>query len=230
MRVLVTRPEPGAEETARAVRAAGHEPVLLPLMAIEATGAVPDLDGVQALLVTSRNGIAAFAETCSARNLAVLAVGARTADAARALGFTDVHSADGAAADLAALATARLDPARGALLHAAGEDVAEDMDALLAPHGFAVRRAVLYRARAAEKLDPSLVSGSRAALFFSPRTAAIFVTLSRAAGLEPEFERIAALCLSENVARPLRVLPWQAVLVADRPDQARLMSLLSRMV
>jgi uroporphyrinogen-III synthase len=230
MRVLVTRPEPGADETAAAVRAAGHDPVLLPLLAIERTGIVPDVAGVQALLATSRNGIAAFAQSSARRDLPVLAVGDRTAQAARDHGFTDVRSAAGAAADLASLAQRTLDPARGALLHAAGEDVAEDMAAVLAPHGFSVRRAVLYRAVAAQGLDASVITACRGALFFSPRTAAIFVTLSRAAGLEKEFERIAALCLSENVARALRVLPWQAVLVADRPDQARLLSLLSRMV
>jgi uroporphyrinogen-III synthase len=230
MRVLVTRPEPGAEETAAALRDLGHEPVMLPLLRIEASGVAPDLTAVQALLVTSRNGIDAFAAATLRRDLPVMAVGERTAAAALAHGFASVRSADGDATDLAHMVRASLSPADGELLHISGADLAEDLGALLAPHGFAVGRAVLYRAVAAESLDPAAVLGARAALFFSPRSGTIFVRLARAAGLEAACDRLVALCLSARVAEAVRPLPWRAVLVADRPDQRRLLSLLSRMV
>src|SRR5205085_2583542 len=79
--------------------------------------------------------------------------------------------------DLAALVTARLDPRRGTLLHAAGRAVAGDLAGRLAAAGFRVSRAVLYDAEPATALSAATVAalGERriaAAFFFPPRSPA----------------------------------------------------------
>ena len=56
MKILVTRPEPGASETAKALLELGHEPILEPLLHYVPSGVVPDLRGVQALAATSAEG------------------------------------------------------------------------------------------------------------------------------------------------------------------------------
>ena len=63
MRLLVTRPEPDATRQAERLAARGHEPVLAPLLAHRAGNRnVPlELDGAQALIVTSRNALRALA-------------------------------------------------------------------------------------------------------------------------------------------------------------------------
>src|SRR5680860_747701 len=80
MRVLVTRPEFDATREAEALTARGHEPVLAPLLAIEfLPGVSLDLDGAQALIVTSRNALralAAHAELKQALALPLFAGGA----------------------------------------------------------------------------------------------------------------------------------------------------------
>src|SRR5690606_34319874 len=63
MRVLVTRPEPDARQEADALRARGYEPVLAPLLDIEfLKGVSLDLDGAQAVVITSRNALRALAD------------------------------------------------------------------------------------------------------------------------------------------------------------------------
>ncbi|MDP7310868.1 MAG: uroporphyrinogen-III synthase, partial [Alphaproteobacteria bacterium] len=62
MRALITRPREDAEELAQELRRRGLIPVLAPLLTIRnRAGVVPQLDGVQALLLTSANGARALA-------------------------------------------------------------------------------------------------------------------------------------------------------------------------
>ncbi|HET6969964.1 MAG TPA: uroporphyrinogen-III synthase, partial [Phenylobacterium sp.] len=101
-RIWITRAQPGADATAERVRAMGHDAVVAPLLAVRPLLDVPvDLRGVAALAFTSANGVRAFADVSGERNLKVFALGAATAQAARAAGFKSVLSADG---DVEALA------------------------------------------------------------------------------------------------------------------------------
>jgi len=229
LRVLLTRPRDDSEELAQELRTRGIEPVIAPMLAI-ANLPAPDLDlaGVQALLFTSANGARAFAAASRERALPVFAVGESTAAAARRAGFNRVESAGGDVESLAALAARRLDPAQGALLHAAGSALAGDLAGALGRQGFSVRRAVLYEAKPAESLDAAAAAALTRgaidmALFFSPRTAATFVTLVRKAGLERACRNAAALCLSPAVADAARALPWREVRCAARPQGAAML-------
>jgi uroporphyrinogen-III synthase len=229
MRVLVTRPDADAEPLVEALQGLGFQVLSEPLLAVEPIVAARiDLDGVQALLFTSANGVRAFAELSPERGLPVFAVGDATARAAEGAGFTRTESAGGTVEDLAALAVGRLDPAAGALFHGAASQVAGDLKGLLEAAGFAVRRAVLYRTRPAERLSSRTrqaiaQGGLDAVLFFSPRTADTFVRLSADAGLSSAFASCHAVCLSQAVATRLEALTWRDVHLAARPDQDHLL-------
>jgi uroporphyrinogen-III synthase len=237
-RVLVTRPEPEAARLADALKARGVEAVIEPLLTIEfaADGAAilaALLPGTQAVLFTSANGVRALAAATSERGLPAFAVGDRTAAAARDAGFASVTSAGGSIEDLARLILDRLRPGVGPLLHAAGSAVAGDLAARLAPHGFALRRAVLYEARPATALSAATQAALRAgglwgALFFSPRTAATFVSLAAAAGLADRCGQMIALALSPAVATALGGIAWREIRVADTPEEAALLSALDQ--
>ena len=80
------------------------------------------LDGMQAILATSANGVRALAVRSDARDVPVFAVGPQTADAASQAGFIRVRNADGDAVALADAVSGWADPKAGALLHAAGAE------------------------------------------------------------------------------------------------------------
>jgi uroporphyrinogen-III synthase len=236
MRLLITRSIEDAGPLAAALEERGHEAVLEPLMSITdiagADGAPDmDLDGVQALLITSANGIRAFARRTSRRDIAVFAVGDASARTAGELEFAGVRSAAGDVDALAALVRDELDPGRGALLHIAGSHIAGDLSGLLEAAGFDVRRQVLYRATAAEKFSPAtvdeLTSGTLdGVLLFSPRTAELFVKLAAAAGVEEACRSLVAYCLSQAVADNAKALPFLRVMVASKPNQRSLLDAL----
>ncbi len=230
MRVLITRPRDDGERLAEALRPMGIEPLLEPLFRIEYKGGPElDLDGVQALLVTSANGARAFAARDGRRDLTVYAVGDAAARAAAEAGFADVESAAGDVETLARLVRSRLDPAQGALLHAAGTTVAGDLAGMVEEAGFAYRRAVLYEAHETDGFSAATVRALKAGavdgvLFFSPRTAACFVDLVRKGGLAWVCGRIIAFCLSRAVAGKANALTWREICVAARPDQAAVLA------
>ncbi|MGF1628874.1 MAG: uroporphyrinogen-III synthase [Kiloniellaceae bacterium] len=234
MRVLVTRPREDAAGLVAALAANGHEVVLEPLLTI-VPRAQPDWpaghEQAQALLITSANGARAFARLDSRRDLPVYAVGDASAAEASALGFRQVVSAAGDVEDLAALVRRCLDPGAGPLLHPAAGRLAGDLQGALAAAGFVVLRAVLYDAVMADALSPETTRIINDGLidvvtFFSPRTAAAFVSLIQAADLTPACRKIAVLCLSPAVAAELSGVAWRRVCVAALPAQSALVAAL----
>ena len=232
MRALVTRPREESESLASALAARGIGTVIEPMMEVHYHGAAKlDLATVQAILCTSANGVRALARVTGERQLPLFAVGEATAARARAEGFTAVESAGGAVADLVRLVTERLRPQNRGLLHVAGNVVAGDLVGALRARGFVIERCVLYEARPVGALSASAVCALRSgmidlALFFSPRTAAIFVRLANIAGVVPYCRTITALAISADADTVLAGLPWRNRLVSERPNQPALLDVL----
>ena len=234
MRILVTRPEPDASRQAEQLAARGHVAVHAPLLAIVPVADAPlQLEGAQALLVTSRNALRALAahrELAEALTLPVFAVGEATARAAQGLGFADVTAGPGTGAALAKLVSEELQPEHGALVHLAGETLAFDLKVALASRGFVLRRPVLYRAvpitelpaEALSLLDAGKLDG---AILMSPRTAGIFAELLSRQDAVTQARSVVCYCLSEAVAEALTPLGF-AVRVAARPREEDVLALL----
>lgn len=231
MRILVTRPAVDGEKTAERLAARGHDCLLAPLMEISNhDGPEIDLAPYQAVLLTSANGVRALSRRSRRRDILALAVGEATAAEARAHGFSRVLAAEGEVNSLAALAAARLDPAAGPLLHAAGSVVAGDLIGLLPQ--FRVEREVLYAAVAARSMPDAIITALGQeridlALFYSPRTARIFMELAALAEISPYLGRVTAGGLSAAVAAALRPPawqsdPWRRIVIAQSPSEQAL--------
>jgi uroporphyrinogen-III synthase len=235
MRLLVTRPEPDASRQAKTLAARGHVPVLAPMLDIETIqNATLDLDGAQALIVTSRNVLRALAsrtELADALRLPLFAVGNATAQDAAALGFGKITTGPGTGEALADLIAATLDPGAGALVHLSGETVAFDLKSALEAKGFIVRQAVLSRAVPASELPQDALSLLKAGkldgvILMSPRTAATFVDLVRRHGLITQASRLVCYCLSGAVAKAAEPL-GSRVVVAASPREEDVLALIS---
>jgi uroporphyrinogen-III synthase len=207
MKLLVTRPLPDAEQTAERLRRLGHEVTVQPLLRTEF---LPLTDAVEpaALAVTSRNGVRAMAAWPAAkawRQLPLYAVGEATAAAAGEAGFTDVHSADGDGAALAALIIATRKPEGGPILYPAAEDRSPVFETRLGGAGFAVDTVIAYRMVAAATLDAAVVAALQSGdfdgvLLYSRRSAETFLHLVDRAGLGETLSRLRLFVLSPAVA------------------------------
>lgn len=227
MHVLVTRPLEDGQEIAARLAQMGHRVLLAPLLTPHfVEGTEPDFRDVQAILITSANGIRALVRRTARRDLPIFAVGPQTTQEALQAGFTDVRNADGDAKKLAEATARWTTPDKGAMLHVCGEEAPGTLADALMGLGFTVRRAVLYRVDAATVLPPeaelALRDGTLDAIqFFSPRSARIFCEL--AARLPTQ--KLIAFCISPITAQALS-LPFRKVRIAAQPNQAALLALL----
>lgn len=110
-KVLITRPVEDASPLKARLAVMGLETLENPILKIVYNDEKSiSLDGVQAILFTSANGVRSFTRCDDNRSLPVLTVGNASARAAEEAGFQQVESADGNVDALAALINKRLDP------------------------------------------------------------------------------------------------------------------------
>jgi uroporphyrinogen-III synthase len=233
MRVVLTRPQDDSERTAAVLRTKGHDVLIAPLLRVEPIDAklTPAWGGI---VITSANAVAAVASSAARDGLTKLplyAVGKRTADAARAAGFTDIVTAGGDVRDLLRKIVARRADDKGPLLYLAGEDRSGDLIGDLAVRGIAAEMAVVYRAAAVPfsvALIDALKAGEvEAVLHFSKRSAESYLAGAEAAQVAAQALETSHFCLSAQIAVPLQAAGAPRVVIAKRPDEAAMIELVT---
>jgi uroporphyrinogen-III synthase len=223
MWVLVTRPADSAVKLTEQLALRGHDALIAPLLAVRLLdGPEISLEGVQAVLATSGNGVRALGQRTPRRDVPVFAVGTQTAETARALGFARVEDAQGDVDALARATEGWATPAGGALFHARGADGDGPLALLLHEKGFEVLSEVLYTVEAAKLLPEAarMMLAKRAldaALFFSPRSARIFRNCVQRAAVSTA--PLIAVCISKATADGLDPLPFREMRIAPQPNQ-----------
>jgi uroporphyrinogen-III synthase len=232
MRIVVTRPQEDSERTATALRARGHEVLIAPLLRVEPVKADPRTNW-GGVIITSANAASAIAAHPAREGLIKLrlfAVGQRSAEAARQVGFSDIVTAGGDVRDLVRTLVANRADAQAPLLYLAGEDRASDLIGELTARGIAAEMAVVYRAATAP-FPPALVAALKrgevdAVLHFSRRSADSYLAGAREAGVTEQALGMRHFCLSVQIAAPLTAAGAARVAVAPRPDETALIALL----
>jgi uroporphyrinogen-III synthase len=237
MRLIVTRPEPDDDRTARVLIRLGHEAILCPMLDIVSDTKAPIPDGpFQAIVVTSSNAVRALAmrtDDAVPLSLPLFAVGDQTALEAKRAGFSRARSAGGDLGDLVALLAAELQADAGPLLYAAGEVQAGDLATRMQEQGFAVETSIVYRAEPRTQLsgvarDAIKADSVDGVLLYSQRSAQTFAAALQAAGLAPLSAEVTLYCLSAPVAEPLGEVAAGKVLVAEAPNQISLFALIEK--
>jgi uroporphyrinogen-III synthase len=241
MAILVTRPEPGNEKTAAALRARGYDTLLSPMLRYEAIPFHDEDDAAyDGVVITSANAIRAIESHPSRQHLFGLrafAVGEQTAEAARDAGFGEVVSARAGAHALSDLivnnvATGQLK--KGATLcYLAGADLAHDLAADLGARGFTVVTHTTYRmvpvaGFPAGISDAFRAGGIAAVLHYSRRSARAFLDAARADGIEISALALPQCCISDAVAGILREAGAMQVAAALMPDEVAVLDVLDR--
>jgi uroporphyrinogen-III synthase len=237
MHLLVTRPAADAAHLAKALEAMGHTVLVDPLLSITSYPEAPiDLDGAQAVVLTSLNAGRALLGRLEPKTLAgisVFAVGEATADISRQLAAETVFlSTDGKASGLVRLILEKCRPDKGFVVHASGDHLAFDLSAPLTAAGLAFRRVIVYRSAPALRLQPQ----TRAAfmedridgvVLLSPRTAETYLRLTADLEGGGPSRRVIHFCLSEAVASRLGPSAEANLRVPTRPELNELLALVS---
>ena len=211
MHLLVTRPEPDAAELIEQLAARGHEVSHFPLLEIQYHDDVAlPVDLPQAVLITSANGARALARhdrMAEFADVLAITVGPASALAAQQAGFKNIQKTGrGDVVGVIDYVRQNLQPQDGALLYASGSKTSGDLVGELENSGFSVNRAVLYQAVAAGALPENICQSAGegtldGVLLFSPRTAKIWLLLTKGCVCATKLAKIKHYCLSENVAK-----------------------------
>jgi uroporphyrinogen-III synthase len=221
---LILRPEPGAAATARRVAALGRVAVVTPLFTIAAQPwEAPAPDSFDALMLTSAHAARlAGPALATYAGMPLYAVGAATADAARAAGLPQaahIGDSDG----MALVATAARNGVRR-LLHLAGREHRP-----LAAPGVTIERRIVYAADAVAHL-PEAARGALArgaiALVHSPRAAALLRRLMIEADAPIDATRLAAISANAHAAAGYG---WHATTTAAQPTDDALLAAAARL-
>lgn len=223
--ILITRPEPQATRFGRALRAADWtgQVFVSPLMGPVFPAVTVPPRPFAAIVLTSETGALAAARLPGLPRLA-WCVGDRTAQVARAHGFT-TRSARGDAAALAALIVA--EGTTGPLLYLHGRETRGNLAEALNSAGIETIALLAYAQ------DPRPLTGAARRLIaqpgpvvlpiLSPRTATLLVAAWQAAGAQATAHVVA---MSPAVAEAARPLTPATLDIAARPDGDSLLAAL----
>lgn len=243
MAILVTRPAPDNEKTAKSLSASGYAPLLSPTLRFEVFPVHDDhgaaYDGT---ILTSANAVRAIADhelKSLLVDLPAFAIGEHTAEAARLAGFNRIIDAKGDASilrDLVAKSAAAKTIKKGATLcYLAGADLAHDLAGELGKLGFTVITHTVYRmipvpSFPGEVTDAFRTGGIEAVLHFSRRSARAFIDAARGAGVEISALALPQCCISDAVGMVLRDAGAMQVAVANAPNERALLDALDKIV
>lgn len=230
--MLVTRPEPDASRTVARLRALDIAAIAVPMLVRQPLAPdLPDPESFAAMVVTSANALRTLAEANAIaryRHLPLFTVGGKTAGVAAELGFADITSAAGDLATLVeVLAGAGL---TGPVFYPAAEQVAGDLQQMLAPSNIGIVTTPIYRMVPVHQMPPAAVAAIKggqidAALFYSRRTALGFIAALADQLSAPQRAALPALSLSAAVAEPLVQAGYGQGGVAAQPEEETMMSL-----
>lgn len=221
--VIVTRTQPFAQDTAKALRTLGFSPIVSPMLTIQHTP--PRLDALanaRHLVFTSATGVSAAAELPRGEDITVWSVGPTTTTAAKAASFTKVIEGPGNAEDLAAKIITTLPRPKGLFVHVANEDAAGRLVAQLKEAGFEADFLALYRTEPAPALTPEaqgVLDGQAPCLILlhSAKAAAAL------AATAPDLSHAFLVAISDAALAPLKGRAGLGERVARAPRESDLM-------
>ena len=215
MKLLIVRPQPGADATAARVNAVGHMAVCLPLFATQPVAwDLPNIDDFDGILLTSANALRHIADKLPMlTGLPLFTVGQNSADYARRMGF-DVHHVGSAGIEsLLEQINARR------LLWLAGED----RTSFAPPPDLHIDCRIVYRSAALPIPDDfhETLMEADYVLLHSARAASRFTSLVEDVQLQKNAISIGAL--SEKIAQAAGS-GWANIRIAKEPTDNDLLS------
>lgn len=235
MRLLVTRPEEDAVAFKAHLIAQGHQVTIEPLLTISTANADEiDLDGAQAIIATSRNGLRALAQTThldEALKLPLFAVGPGTASTARGLGFGTIIEGPSNAQALIPLISEHAEVNSGPLVHLAGDTVKEGFVDELHRLGYFVAQPIVYTTEVASRFGSATVASMRnkridGVILLSPRTAGVYAGLVQMHNLTTACADIVHFCISQATANQLAAISEAPIRIPPQPNLQELLALI----
>lgn len=239
--ILITRPLPDAYSTQHYLQHFGFSCFIEPLLSLRYLSLnlnsllSPSSKPIQALILTSRNGVRALYHLMPYCQLPIVTIGEKTAQLAKELGFQVAHCAYGDSSQLASLIGHHYSPEHGRLIYFSGDKTAKDnyLARTLTDLHYRLEHIPIYHMESQSSFTTSLISAFEnqhigAITFFSPRTAELFIQLANDSKLIPFLHFIPAFFLSTEVAKALKPHYFSKAYISPLPTNVSLCDLVGK--
>ncbi|MBF0296065.1 MAG: uroporphyrinogen-III synthase [Magnetococcales bacterium] len=225
--ILITRPEPGASESAQRVRAANGLPLLAPALVVRPAedlmpfrAALAELERFDGVVLTSANGARVFADAIppGREPPPLFAVGSKTARVLEARGWRVTHPSHPEGGEKLGKEILTWHPDGERFLFPRAEEGREELVKELRKNGKQVEVVSVYQTVPVETLPAEVVAvweNIAAALFFSPKSVAAFLAALGRMAFAPGTVLAA---LSPVTAQAMRDHGLQPTVIAPRPE------------
>ena len=225
VRVALFRARDDAGRSGARLRRLGFAVASLPVIEIAPLPVKTTSERYDAVLASSAKAF--IGESPAEAAAPLYAVGARTARAAEARGWRLAAPPAPDAARLVETLRREL-PSAAKVLYLAGRDRNPTLEAALSQF-CALEVVEAYAAEARASWRPAEIralAACMAALHYSRRSVALAAGLAEKSGLAQHFLALRHVCLSDDVAEPLRAIHAPCVVVAGRPEEDALFAAL----
>ena len=216
--ILITRPIEQADSTQKKLSKLGFESKICPLLEIMKLDHLGIVDhSYDAIIITSQHAAQVALNIPWLKEKKAFLVGTKSA---KILNGFDIKYVAKDSTDLLKHLQIAL-PAKSKLLFICGDFIADNLDTKLKKAGFKLTKSVVYKSVGVTSLDPETLSGITKILFYSPRTAEIFLNV-----YQGDTSKIEAVCISNKTAEILSETKFQSVRVSEEPNEDSMLKLL----
>ncbi len=234
MKILLTRPYENSVSLKHKIESSSkHECVISPLLEIEIYDRKINIPANSNILITSANGIKALAKNTNEKDYNIITVGKTSAKEAEKLGFKKIlsatHDKSKESGETALFNFIKENfPAKENFYHISAEITKGRLGLLMEREGYNYIREILYKAHRLELTDEAvkLFRNEINVIFFSERTARIFLEQINVLNLPYGFSRINAVCLSGKIAGVLEGFDFNKVIFPKYPNSDSLLKLI----
>jgi uroporphyrinogen-III synthase len=226
-KVALFRARKDATASAARLRGLGFSVACLPVIETKAQAVRPRRARYDAVIATSANAF--LGDGLSDTSSPLYVVGAHAARAAKTRGWRLASAPAPDATQLAETLQGALQPG-ASVLYLAGRDRKSAIEAALG-RAFALEIIEAYAAEARKHWRPTearALASCVGALHYSRRSAGLAAALAKVSGAESCFLELEHVCLSPDVAEPLKAAGAVRIAIAETPDEAALFRALCR--
>ncbi|UTW55302.1 uroporphyrinogen-III synthase [Kordiimonas sp. SCSIO 12610] len=231
--VLLTRPEHLAQTSITKLEKLGYKALNCPLVEIVPVRIKAPISA-QNIIVTSQNGVDHGLIHIKNYELPIFAVGEKTAERAKELGFKNIFTGKGNGEDLAnqIIEVTKKSSRPGSFVHLCGSEIAFDISQALNQAKLEASIVNVYKTIAHSNFPSAIENALKnneieTVLFYSVQTATIFEKIINGLGYKKLLEKMTAISLSTRINSYLEGA-WHTRKIAATPKESSLFEMLKR--
>ena len=227
--LLVTRQQEDSIIIKEILTKLGFNIYIEPMFLIKYLPVNLNLEYIDLIISTSKHSIIALSKTVKNRNKPIITVGDNTKQVAKKLGFLSVTSLNGNISDVISYIK---NNTKLRFLYIRGQQVTYNLKDIFSNDKIRFHEMILYSTIDTQSLSKDcynvlLHNKISGILFYSSRTATIFIDLIKKHNIDHKTSSITVYTMSQKIAETVNNVSWKSIKISDKPTNESLISLIS---